>query len=352
MKTATGFLNFTDMTYQRMSENLEYGSANSTDEVYDFNAPTCTVTGVKSRNVFLFLLFSKVVMYEEYADLPNFDPSRMDDPNYRLMVEQARQIKDNEDALKKSGQTIEQKDALRFKQEQQKAEPEPEPAKMTVIDKTAEQLTPLLEERKPSAPIHDQKESGSDFKMQDFIDQEKYDANSPIYKNLNAQSNKTGVSTPIESMWINKGQVKKYLASKNSFKIKEKGENRYRAYRFKGIGETELEQLQKMGEDLRLFYNLMALEGYITEDREGKERLALRRNGKDYFQMSKLQLDYRKKVAEMCLGISNQDFAELEMLSDPDFTVHDIWGLYDILDTILERAVSGSSYFRIASKTS
>jgi hypothetical protein len=44
MKTATGFFNFTDMTYARLTENLEYGSPNSTDEQFEFNAPTCTVT--------------------------------------------------------------------------------------------------------------------------------------------------------------------------------------------------------------------------------------------------------------------------------------------------------------------
>ena len=301
-----------------------------------------------------------MVMYEEYEDLPNFDPNRMNDPNYVELVKQARMIKDNEDELRKAGQLIEQKDALN------KVPKEPEPNKITIVDgndnaalinKTPEPefvipKHPLPEERKPSAPIHDQKEHGSDFKMQDFIEQEKYDANSQIYKKLNAQDKQTGVSTPIESMWISKGQVKKYLASKNVFKIKEKEENRYRAYRFQAIGEDEIELLQKMGEDLRLFYNLMALEGYTAEDKQGKERLALRRYGKDYFQMTKLQLDYRKKVAEMCLGISNLDFSELEMFSDPDFSVLDIWGLNDIIDSILERAVSGASYFRIASKTS
>lgn len=44
LKTAAGLLTFTDMTYSRLAEALEWGSTNSTDEVYDFNAPTCVLT--------------------------------------------------------------------------------------------------------------------------------------------------------------------------------------------------------------------------------------------------------------------------------------------------------------------
>ena len=44
LKTAAGLLTFTDMTFSRLAESLEYGSTNSTDEVYDFNAPTCVLT--------------------------------------------------------------------------------------------------------------------------------------------------------------------------------------------------------------------------------------------------------------------------------------------------------------------
>lgn len=44
MKTAAGFINFVNMTYRRVTESLEYGSSNSQDEVYEFDAPTATIT--------------------------------------------------------------------------------------------------------------------------------------------------------------------------------------------------------------------------------------------------------------------------------------------------------------------
>ena len=102
---------------------------------------------------------------------------------------------------------------------------------------------------------------------------------------------------------------------------------------------------------MRGFYTLMQLEGNTYEDIEGKERPMLLRNGKKYRQVSKLENDYKKKLAKMVLNISEEDYPKLEQFSDPDLTVMDIWGLKDILDSILERAVSGASYFRIASKT-
>jgi hypothetical protein len=294
-------------------------------------------------------------MYEEYMDLPNFDPVRFaNDPSYAELVKQARLIKDNEDALKKAGQTIEQKDAAIAARSTPKESP-----KITVVDGNANaELVPksefkptIIDEAKPSNVVTENiTKNVNDFKMTDFIEQEKYNANSPIYKKLNSEQKQTGVSIPIESIWIDKGQVKKYLASKNVFKIKEKGENRYRVYRYTAVGDEEIEQLRLMGEDLRSFYQLMALEGNMIEDDNENKTLALHRNGKDYLQPSKLESDYDRKLAQLVLGISKEDFRELEMFSDPDFTVLDIWGLKDVLNSIIERAVSGASYFLIASK--
>lgn len=261
-------------------------------------------------------------MYEEYADLEGFDPNKMNDPKYVELVKEARQIKDNADEVKRSQsmQGVSNQVAIQeTKQEEKKPEPKP-----------------IIEDIKPKS---------NDFLQSDFIEQEKYNANSQISKMLDSDQK----SKPINSMWISKGQFKKYISAKSVFKIKEKDIERYRTYRYHAIGDTEIERLRQMAEDLRLFYNLMQVEQTYFEDREGIKKAVLRRNGKYYNQFSKLETDYRKELAKMCLGIDEKEFSELEMFSDPDYTVHDIWGLADILDGILERAVAGSSYFRIAS---
>lgn len=92
----------------------------------------------------------------------------------------------------------------------------------------------------------------------------------------------------------------------------------------------------------------MLLEKNTKEDIEGKEQPVLIRNGQYYFKMSELEQDYRKLIADICLGISPDDYDILEQWSDPEYTVYDIWGINDILDGIMERAINGTSYFRIA----
>lgn len=270
---------------------------------------------------------------EQFEDLPDFDPVRYaNDEQYRILVDQARMIKDNEDEVKRSNPVS---DAI----EQNRSEE---------IQMTGNKQAQIQEEIKPSSHITENiTQSGQDFKQTDFIEQEKYNSNSPIAK----QANDLGISKPINSMWVSKGQVKRYLSAKVVFKIKEKNENRYRAYRYRGIGDDEIEILKQMAEDINLFYQLLALENNRDEDEDGNKRLVLLRNGKKYNQKSKMEMDYRRHIAFMCLGINHAEYKQLEQFSDPDFTVYDIWGINDIVDGILERSISGSSYFRIASKT-
>jgi hypothetical protein len=291
-------------------------------------------------------------MYEEFMDLPGFDPTKMIHPQYRMLVEQARQIKDNYDELYKKGETLEQK-TRKIKEKNKNYEKQDNQENVTIVD-GKDNANQLVAKSNPAQKlIHDEKpkiQDSNDFTMGDFVEQERYDANSPIYKQLNEPITE-GESKPINSVWISKGQLKKYLSSKIYFKIKERGQNRIRTYRYQAIGEDEIEELRQMSEDIRGFYTLMNIEGNTYEDREGNEKPALLRNGKMYRQLSKLENDYRKKLAKMVLNISATDYPKLEQFSDPDLTVNDIWGLKDILDSILERAVSGASYFRIASKT-
>ena len=255
-------------------------------------------------------------MWEEYQDLKGFDPTRMNDPIYVQLVKDMRQIKDNEMEVNRS-------------MAHQQPKPQVQQQQQQVSNKQAQNT--------------------ADFTMSDFIEQEKYDTSSQISKQFNKDT--TGQSIPINSMWVNKALIKKYLSSKMEFKIKEKGSERFRSYRYHAIGDEELEKLRQMAEDLRVFYQLMAMEGNTMEIKDGKTIPVLRRNGKNFIQISKLETEYRRELAEMCLGISNEDFAQLEQWSNSEYTIMDIWGLNDILDSILERAALGTSYFRIASKT-
>lgn len=264
---------------------------------------------------------------EEFEDLPDFDPVMYEnDPNYRELCKQARQIKDNDDEVKKANpvsQAIEQNRSEEI------------------------QLGSNVQAQNNSKTITESIQATNDFKQIDFIEQEKYNSNSPIAK----LANEIGISKPINSIWVSKGSVKRYLSAKVVFKIKQKGENRFIEYRYRAIGDEEIEILKSMAEDINLFYQLLALEDNRKEDEDGNKRLVLRRNGKEYNQRSKMEMDYRRHIAFMCLGITHEDFKKLEQFSDPDYTIYDIWGISDILDGILERSVSGSSYFRIASKT-
>lgn len=267
---------------------------------------------------------------EEFEDLPNFDPvAYAEDPNYRELVRQARQIKDNEKEINPVSNAIEQNRSEEIQlssnvQAQKQSDPDPN-----------------------SKTITESIQATNDFKQIDFIEQEKYNSNSPIAK----LANDIGISKPINSIWVSKGSIKRYLSAKVVFKIKEKNENRYIEYRYRGIGDDEIEILKQMAEDIGLFYQLLALENNRNEDSDGNNRLVLRRNGKDYNQKAKMEMDYRRHIAFMCLGITNDDYKKLEQFSDPDYTIYDIWGINDIIDGILERSVMGSSYFRIASKT-
>ena len=132
---------------------------------------------------------------EEFEDLPNFNPEAYaNDPNYRELVKQARQIKDNESEVKKSN-----------------------PVSNAIEQNRSEEIQIQAQKQ----PITENITAGNDFKQIDFIEQEKYNSNSPIAK----QANDVGISKPINSIWVSKGQVKRYLSAKVVFKIKEKNEN-------------------------------------------------------------------------------------------------------------------------------
>jgi hypothetical protein len=255
------------------------------------------------------------MVYEEYADLEGFDPKRMNDPQYVAMVKEARQIKDNELEVKRS-QVLE-----KTKQEQAQARLQAQAPKPVLVDRNT-----------------------NDFTMSDFQTQERYDSNSPLAK----QESDTSGSKPISGIWMSKGQIKKYIAGKMIFKIKELGQNRYRTYRYQSLGNVEVERLKQMSEDLTNFYRLMIIEDQYTEEL-GVRRRALFRNGKYYTMIGELESDFRKEIALLTLGINYSEFDELEMLSDPDFTTKDIWGLGDIIDGLLDKAINGNSFFLTAS---
>lgn len=288
------------------------------------------------------------MVYEEYKDLEGFDPTKMDDPIYAELVKQARQIKDNAIEIMTKGKPIqpnqEEIEILRKaeeikarsgniskplnQQEAQKMKPERETINEIIYGKPA--VTP------------------TDLSVSEFINQEKLDQNSEIYK-MSQQNIQLGQSQQINSMWMNKGQLKKYFSGKIYFNIKERNKDSFKKFRFQSVGSSDLERIREMSEDVSTFYQRMRLEQNFYEDRDGNKKLALLRNGNYYTSLAKLEMEYRKEIALICLGIDDVVFDTLEMLSDPEYTVKDIWGVYDVIDGILEKVTTGASYFRTAS---
>lgn len=262
---------------------------------------------------------------EELKKIENFDLERYrNDAAYRKYCEQARQIKANADEIKRSQQKTVNNTYGDI-------------ANNPKFTKVVEQQT-VQQSKKPA-------ESSADFSFSDFASVQEYDNNSPITKALTRDKN-----VPINSLWADRAQLKKYWATKKYIKIKIANEDRYNEYTFRSINDEQLKQLQQMAEDINNFYGLIALEKNQFEDIDGIKKPALLRNGRYYNKISDLQSDFRKAIGFICLGISEDEFNSLEQFSDPDYTINDIWGIYDLIDGIYERAIRGGTYFRIAFK--
>ena len=257
-------------------------------------------------------------------ELGNYDPEMMRDPAYRKMVEEAKALMSNARQVIRSNENKPQTQA-----------PTPTPEQTPT---TKEGQVVLSEPQKLNQPI--------DFNLSDFQNMMRLDNNSTISKMQNIP---TGGNKPIGSIWMGKDEMKKYFACKNIFKVKIVNQVRYNTYRFHSINSEQQQILFRMVEDIRNFYPLMVTEGAEIDEGRDKPTKVLVRDGKNYRHISEIMVDYRKEIAFMCLGIEYEDFERLEMFSDPNYTILDIWGINDILDGILERALSGTSYFLIPS---
>ena len=253
-------------------------------------------------------------------ELGNYDPEMMRDPAYRKLVEDSKQIMGNARSVIRANEN---------KPPEQKPEQPP----------TKEGQVVLSEPQKLNQPI--------DFNLSDFNNVMRLDNNSTISK---MQSVQTGGNKPIGSIWMSKEEMKKYFACKNIFKVKILNEIRYNTYRFHSLGAEQQEILFRMVDDIRNFHPLLVTEG--NEIDEGKETptRVLVRDGKNYKYLAELMIDYRKEIALMCLGVEYEEFDRLEMYSDPNYTILDIWGINDIIDGVLDRALTGTSYFLIPSE--
>lgn len=260
---------------------------------------------------------------DELKKIENFDLERYHkDPAYRKYADQARQIKANADEIQKTKEKSKEPYDINK-----------DPKYTKVVEQNQEQVI----EHKPQVT--------SDFNFSDFANVQKYDANSSISKALTRDRN-----VPVNSIWTDRAELKKYWATKKYIKIKIANEDRFNSYTFKSVNDEQLKQLQQMAEDINSFYGLISLEKNQFEDVDGQRKPALYRNGRYYYKISDLQSDFRKAIAFICLGIPEDEFNILEQFSDPDYTVNDIWGIYDIIDGIYERALKGGTYFRIAFK--
>lgn len=264
---------------------------------------------------------------EELKKLENFDLELYNrDPNYRKMVDQSARIKANADEVLRD----QNKSAVPVFQD----------------IKQDKKFTKVNEQQSLQPPKEIPKnEVTTDFTFKDLVNVEKYDPNSPITKSLTNDKN-----VVINGMWTDRAVLKKYWASKKHIKIKVANENRFNTYTFRSVNEEQLKTLQQMAEDINNFYALIDFEKRTWEDIDGVRRQALFRNNRYYNQVSDLQSDYRKALAFTCLGIPEEEYNTLEQFSDPDYTKDDIWGIYDLIDGIYERAVRGGSYFLIAFK--
>lgn len=255
----------------------------------------------------------------DYSALGNFDPNMMRDPQYKYAVNQALQIQENA------------KDVLRSEGIKSQMQPEQKPQ--------PENQHTIINTKSPN-------DNPSDFKMSDFTNVQKYEADSAIAKMQNPQ---VGTVQSVGSIWMSKEDMKKYFATKNIFKIKIRNEQNCKIYRFRSIGSEEQEKLYRMSNDLANFYPLMLAEENTIEGMDDDKPVkVLSRDGKNYKHVSELMTDYRREISLMCLGIDYDEYEKLEQFSDPEYTVQDIWGINDIITGILDRALQGTSYFRIA----